>query len=353
MVSEIAVIGAGSWGTALSLVLADNGYRVRLWGNRLSTIEEINQDHRNSRYLPGLDLPVEIMGYTCLEQAIKGVDTLLVVVPTAAMAEVCSNLAKVLTTPVTLIHASKGIEPETLQRVSQIIETTLPEHLRKAVVVLSGPSHAEEVSVRHPTTIVASSADRKAAKQIQDLFVNQYLRVYTNPDVVGVELGGALKNIIALGAGMSDGLGFGDNAKAALITRGLAEIARLGVKLGANPLTFLGLTGVGDLVVTCTSQHSRNWRAGNLLGRGHSLQEVLNRMEMVVEGIPTTRAAYRLSRREGVDMPITEVLYQVLFESKNPQDAAEELMERGKTHEMADISLSYHQRLLYDQSLTL
>jgi glycerol-3-phosphate dehydrogenase (NAD(P)+) len=210
--------------------------------------------------------------------------------------------------------------------------------VREAVVVLSGPSHAEEVSLRQPTTVTAASSNLKAAEKVQDLFINQHFRVYTNTDVVGVEIGGSLKNIIALAAGITDGLGYGDNAKAALITRGLAEIARLGSCLGANPLTFLGLTGMGDLIVTCTSVHSRNWRAGNMLGKGLKLDEVLESMGMVVEGVRTTKAAYQLSQKLQVKMPLTSALYHVLFDGVDPKDAVDELMSRNKTTELDDLS---------------
>jgi glycerol-3-phosphate dehydrogenase (NAD(P)+) len=205
------------------------------------------------------------------------------------------------------------------------------------VVVLSGPSHAEEVSLRHPTTVTVSSKSPEAAQKTQDLFMNQHFRVYTNPDIVGVEIGGALKNIIALAAGISDGLGYGDNAKAALITRGLAEIARLGTKMGANPLTFSGLAGIGDLIVTCTSVHSRNWRAGNMLGKGQKLDEVLANMGMVVEGVRTTKAAHQMSTEYDVQMPITDALYGILFEQQDPKKAVDELMARVKKHELEDL----------------
>jgi len=341
MTNDVAVIGAGSWGTALSLVLADNGHKVRIWGHRASTIDEINSYHTNRSFLPGLTLPSSVRGYTSLAEAIDGVTIIVLVVPSSAMADTCRRLSEVLTRPVTLVSASKGIEPVSLLRMSQIIEKNTPDQFRNGIVVLSGPSHAEEVSLRHPTTVVAASERITLAKTVQDLFINEYFRVYTNPDVVGVELGGALKNIIAFAAGVLDGLGAGDNAKAALITRGLAEIARLGVRLGSNPLTFLGLAGVGDLVVTCTSRHSRNWQAGNLIGQGYPVNEVPSRMNMVVEGIPTTKAAFQLARQAEVEMPITEALYQVLFEGGNPREAFEDLMRRERTHEMRDLTTFY------------
>lgn len=333
------VIGAGSWGTALAIVLADNGHEVRIWGHREDQINEINSNHTNEKYLPEVELPTSVVGYFDLKSAIKDIDTIILAVPTKAIREVLRNLVSFLTNKVLICHVSKGIEPDTSKRISEMIIEEVPSHLLQDVVVLSGPSHAEEVSKRQPTTVTASSTNIEAAEKIQDLFINQHFRVYTNPDIIGVEIGGALKNIIALGAGISDGLGFGDNAKAALITRGLAEISRLGMKMGANPLTFAGLAGIGDLIVTCTSVHSRNWRAGNLLGKGHNLDEVLNNMGMVVEGVRTTKAAYQLAKKENIEMPITNAIYNILFNNCPPKEAVEGLMGRGKTHEMEDLYL--------------
>lgn len=335
---KIAVIGAGSWGTALSIVLADNGYQVNLWSHRRTQVDEINQKHSNEKYLPGIVLSEQIVGCSEIADALKGVVAVLLVTPTKAMREVLGKIRPYVDKPLLFIHGAKGIEPGTYKRVSEIIEEEIPAEKRKAVVVLSGPSHAEEVCLRHPTTVAVASLNEQAALQAQDIFFNQNFRVYTNDDIIGVEIGGALKNIIALGAGISDGLGYGDNAKAALITRGLAEIARLGVKMGANPLTFIGLAGMGDLIVTCTSVHSRNWRAGHLLGKGHNLDETLSRMGMVVEGVRTAKAAYQLARREHVEMPITTAIYQVLFENKRPKQAVDELMGRDKKDEFGPLS---------------
>lgn len=334
---KVAVIGAGSWGTALSMVLADNGHRVRLWGHNQAQIDEINEKHMNSKYLPDILLPESIEGYHSMAEAMDHINTIILAVPTKAIREVLGRMREIKLEPLTIVHVSKGIEPDTLLRISEMIEEEMPEELLKDVVVLSGPSHAEEVSLRHPTTVTVSAKNMSAAERVQDLFINQNFRVYTNPDLIGVEIGGALKNIIALAAGLSDGLGYGDNAKAALITRGLAEIARLGTKMGANPLTFSGLTGIGDLVVTCTSVHSRNWRAGNLLGKGKNLEEVLENMGMVVEGVRTTKAAYQLAEKYQVKMPISQALYDILFNNINPKDAVDALMARGKTHEMEDL----------------
>ncbi|MGG0716685.1 NAD(P)H-dependent glycerol-3-phosphate dehydrogenase [Robertmurraya massiliosenegalensis] len=334
----ISVIGAGSWGTALAMVLADNGHEVRLWGHNPQQIEEINEKHSNEKYLPGVELPQEIVGYSSLQTALSNTELILLAVPTKAIREVLKKIQEVQENPLTIVHVSKGIEPDTLMTISEMIEDEMAEDLLKDVVVLSGPSHAEEVSRRFITTVTASSKNLEAAERVQDLFINSYFRVYTNPDIIGVEIGGALKNIIALAAGITDGLGYGDNAKAALITRGLAEIARLGTKMGASPLTFSGLTGIGDLIVTCTSVHSRNWRAGNLLGKGQNLQEVLDNMGMVVEGVRTTKAANQLADKFQVKMPITKALYNVLFNDASPKDEVDSLMSRVKTHEMEDLA---------------
>jgi glycerol-3-phosphate dehydrogenase (NAD(P)+) len=333
----VAIAGAGSWGTALAIVLADNGHEVRLWSHNENQVDEINKLHTNQKYLPEINLPESIVAYANLADALKNIKTLILAVPTKAIREVLGNIRSIQTAPLTIAHVSKGIEPNSLMRITEMIKDEMPSQLLKDVVVLSGPSHAEEVSLRHPTTVTVSSENMKAAEEIQELFINQNFRVYTNPDIIGVEIGGALKNIIALAAGITDGLGYGDNAKAALMTRGLAEIARLGTKMGANPLTFSGLAGIGDLIVTCTSVHSRNWRAGNLLGKGKTLDEVLDNMGMVVEGVRTTKAAYQLALKYEVDMPITFALYNVLFNGKNAKDAVDLLMSRGRTNEMEDL----------------
>lgn len=337
--AQIAVIGAGSWGSALSIVLCDNHHDVVIWGRDEKQVDEINKLHTNQKYLPGIKLPSILRASTSMKDTIADAEAILLVVPTKAIRDVLGEMRGHLSSAVTFIHASKGIEPDSLKRISEMIEEEIPNELRKSVVVLSGPSHAEEVSLRQPTTVTSSSLQMDEAKYVQDLFMNKQFRVYTNPDLIGVEIGGALKNIIALGAGLTSGLGFGDNAKAALMTRGLAEIARLGIKLGANPLTFAGLSGLGDLIVTCTSVHSRNWRAGNMLGKGMSLDEVLSNMGMAVEGVRTTKAAFQLAKQEGVEMPITSVLYDVLFNNKKPEVAVDELMGRVKKHEVEDLRL--------------
>ncbi|SIS37112.1 NAD(P)H-dependent glycerol-3-phosphate dehydrogenase [Salimicrobium flavidum] len=335
--AKITVLGAGSWGTALAMVLADNSHEVRLWAHRREHAEKMKETRENEKYLQDVRLPDNIHITDNLEESIDGVEYLLLAVPTKAVRDVCQSLKAHLDQPVTIIHAAKGIEPRTYKRVSEIIKEELPEEKYKSIVVLSGPSHAEEVAMRQPTTVTVSSEKLEAAEEVQELFINKQFRVYTSPDLVGVELGGSLKNIIALGAGISDGLGYGDNAKAALITRGLAEVARLGTSMGANPLTFSGLAGIGDLIVTCTSTHSRNWRAGYKLGKGEDLQKVLDDMGMVVEGVRTTEAAFQMAEEQEIDMPITSGIYHILFEEANPREVVEQLMTRVRRHEMEDL----------------
>lgn len=317
----IAVLGPGSWGTALSQVLNDNGHEVRLWGNIPDQIAEINTHHTNSRYFKDVVLDDKIKAYTHLKEALAGVDAVLFVVPTKVTRLVAKQVAETLEDKVVIMHASKGLEPVTHERLSTILEEEIPASLRSEIVVVSGPSHAEETIVRDLTLITAASKDEETAKYVQNLFSNHYFRLYTNTDVIGVETAGALKNIIAVGAGALHGLGYGDNAKAAIIARGLAEITRLGVKMGANPLTYSGLSGVGDLVVTGTSIHSRNWRAGDALGRGEKLEDIEANMGMVIEGLSTTKAAYELAQELGVYMPITQAIYSVIYEGKDIKEA--------------------------------
>ncbi|MFE4710933.1 MULTISPECIES: NAD(P)H-dependent glycerol-3-phosphate dehydrogenase [Paenibacillus] len=337
MSDKVSVLVAGSWGTALASVLAANHREVYLWTRNPDQAAEINTSHTNHHYLPGINLPANIIATTDLESAVTGSSAVVIVAPSSGMRQVARSLKPFWKEDMLCVHATKGFESETMKRMSTVISEELgcPEG---QVVVLSGPSHAEEVVRLCPTTVVVASNDDKRAAAAQELFINNDFRVYTNRDLVGVELAGALKNIIALGAGLSDGLGFGDNAKAALLTRGLAEISRVGVELGANPLTFAGLAGIGDLVVTATSQHSRNWRAGSLLGQGKPLAEVLDSMGMVVEGIRTTEAAYAISLKLGVQMPITDQIYHVLFKERSPRKAVEALMGRDRKTEMEAIS---------------
>jgi len=332
--TKIAVIGAGSWGTALSLVLADNDQEVMLYGREQTNVDRINEHHENAQFLPGVMLPQSLKATTDLKVAVEGATHILIVTPSSAIRSVSRQLNDLLTEPVVLIHASKGIEPKTHLRLSELIEEEVDPAKRKAVCVLTGPSHAEEVALRKPTTVTIASDDLEEAGRVQELFTNENFRVYLNADIIGAELGGALKNIIALAAGMTDGLGYGDNAKAALITRGMVEIARLGTMLGANPMTFTGLTGMGDLIVTCTSVHSRNWRAGNAIGRGEKLETVLENMGMVVEGVRATQAAYDLAETKQCELPLTSALYHVLLDGHTPEEEVKKLMQRPQKNEI-------------------
>ncbi|MBD3918781.1 NAD(P)H-dependent glycerol-3-phosphate dehydrogenase [Paenibacillus sp. PR3] len=334
---KAAVLVAGSWGTALAMVLSDNGYQVTLWTRNESQAEEINTLHKNGKYLQDCLLPDSLSASNSMAQALEGAELVLFASTSSAMREIAKQAAPYVSSDALIVHATKGFEGDTLKRMTTVLSEELgrPE---ETLVVLSGPSHAEEVAKRMPTTVVVASADQARAEQAQDSFINNYFRVYTNPDLIGVEVGGAIKNIIALGAGMSDGLGFGANAKAALLTRGLAEISRLGTAMGANALTFAGLAGVGDLVVTCTSNLSRNWRAGHKLAQGIPLDEVLEQMGMVVEGVKTTKAARYLSEKYNVEMPIADQLYSVLFEGCEPNTAVNRLMGRGRTHESEQVA---------------
>lgn len=311
---KIAILGPGSWGTALAQVLNDNGHQVCLWGDSQEQIDEINQKHTNTRYFKDIVIDEKIKATTDLKEALKDVNAILFVVPTKVTRLVAKQVAETLDHKVIMMHASKGLEPGTHERLSTVISEEIPAELRSEIVVVSGPSHAEETIVRDITLITAASRDLEAAKYVQALFSNHYFRLYTNSDVIGVETAGALKNIIAVGAGALHGLGYGDNAKAAVITRGLAEITRLGVKLGADPLTYSGLSGVGDLIVTGTSIHSRNWRAGDALGRGEKLEDIERNMGMVIEGISTTKVAYEIAQELGVYMPITTAIYKSIYE---------------------------------------
>lgn len=340
---KVSIIGTGSWGTALAKVLSENGHEVTMWGRKQTTVDDINEQHMNASYLPGISLPANIQATSSLAESILDAHVILLVIPTNAIRAVAIRINELLkaqsaSRPI-IVHASKGLEMTSELRISQVIEQAMDRDHYEALVVLSGPSHAEGVARRDVTTLTAASYSLEAAKVVQQAFMNAYFRVYTNSDVIGVELGGALKNIIAVGAGIIDGLDYGDNAKAALITRGLAEISRLGVAMGADPLTFIGLSGVGDLIVTCTSSHSRNFQAGRLIAKGYSVEEVNQAINMVVEGILTVKVAYQLAKGHHIDMPITEMLYRALYQDKGitVQVAIEELMLReGKQEQSLD-----------------
>jgi glycerol-3-phosphate dehydrogenase (NAD(P)+) len=329
---KITVLGAGSWGTTLALVLHQNGHHVTCWSIEKEDIELINKTRENRRFLPGILIPDDIFFTNSLSESLKSVDVVVVAVPSQAVRSVLEQIKTITKIRPIWVNVAKGIENKTLLRVSQVIQQVM-EIEQEKIAVLSGPSHAEEVSRYIPTTIVAASKSSETANLIQKLFTRPYLRVYTNMDISGVELGGALKNIIAVAAGICDGAGFGDNTKAALITRCLVEINRLGIKLGAKPDTFAGLSGMGDLIVTCMSKHSRNRYVGEQIGKGRTLQDILNEMIMVAEGVKTTESAYNIAQNEGVEMPITEKVYQTLFQNKPPADAVKELMTRASKTE--------------------
>lgn len=331
---KIGFIGAGSWGTALSMVAADNQHDVRLWARNAQHIKEIQATRNNEKYLKNVVLKDNITVTADINTCLLGVEVLVLAIASQAIRSWCELYAHLIPEGTIVVDVAKGIENVSLLRMSEVIEEYRPD---LDYVVLSGPSHAEELSRQLPTTAVSASKTRRVAEIIQEVFSTDYLRIYTNPDVVGVELGGALKNIIALAAGITDGMGYGDNAKAALMTRGIKEITSLGVALGASLNTFNGLTGVGDLIVTCTSMHSRNRRCGILIGQGRSRAEAEVEVGMVVEGIYATKAAYHLSQKHNIEMPIVNELYKVLYEDADVKDSVKNLMLRKRKHEIEDL----------------
>lgn len=333
ILAKIGVIGGGSWGTALAVLLSNNKHEVSMWARDKNQFKHMKENKENKKYLPGVVLPEELRITDEIEKSIYDKDLLIFSIPTHGVREVLNNCKNHIKKDQIIVNVAKGIENNTLLRISEIVNEIIPNN---PYGVLSGPSHAEEVGINMPTTVVSASIDKKVAKYIQDVFMSPYFRVYTNTDVIGVELGGSLKNVIALGAGISDGLGYGDNAKAALMTRGIIEMRRLGEKMGANGNTFAGLAGIGDLIVTCTSMHSRNRRAGILLGEGQSVEEATQSIGMVVEGIKTTKSTYELATKHNVIMPITKETYQVLYEGKDVKNSVVNLMLRDKKHEMED-----------------
>ena len=330
---KVAIAGAGSWATALAVLLSKKGKKVRLWARRQELAEEINRAE-NVRYLPGVYVPEAVRAEVDLESVLAGAEAVIFAVPSHSFREVLRRAMPCLPRGTLLVNAAKGLEEDTLLRMSEVFAEEAGQKRTRSYVVLSGPSHAEEVGRGMPTAVVCAGFSPEAAGTAQNLLMTENFRVYTSLDVKGVELGGALKNIIALGTGIADGLGFGDNTKAALMTRGLAEISRLGRALGADPRTFAGLAGVGDLIVTCTSMHSRNRRAGIEIGKGKSLEEALAAVKMVVEGVRTTRAAHRLALRHQVEMPITGQIHQVLFAGLSPRTAVMNLMTRERRCEL-------------------
>lgn len=334
---KVCVLGAGSWGTAQALLLSDNIDKVVLWGRREDGIETIREERENRRFLPGVRLPFNIEISDNMAYALKDADLAVLAVPAQAVRGVIRMAGDYLESKTYLVNTAKGIEIGTGMRMSQVVEDVLGKEIRQKFAVLSGPSHAEEVARRIPTVVTVGAFRSETAFYVQDTFMTSYFRVYTNPDVAGVELGGALKNIIALATGIVQGLNYGDNTKAALITRGLTEMTRMGIALGGDARTFSGLSGIGDLIVTCGSRYSRNLRAGELIARGYALDEVLNEIGMVVEGVYTTKIVYELAEAMHIDMPITQACYNVLYEGKKPEEELHKIMSRQKKHEIEEI----------------
>jgi len=326
---KISVIGSGSFGTALAIMLSENGCDVRLWSYSKTECENLIKYKENRPFLPGVKIPSSIKHTNDLLSCVSA-DIIVCALPSFAIRTTMKQFAGHIKAGQIILNVSKGLENESLLTLESVLKSELPSC---DIAVMSGPSHAEEVSKKIPTTNVVAAASQKTAEFIQDVFMNPFFRVYTNPDIVGVELGGALKNVIALCAGISDGLGFGDNTKAALMTRGMYEITKLGVAMGARAETFGGLTGMGDLIVTCTSMHSRNRRAGILIGQGKTKEEAQNEIKMVIEGINTCHAAKFLAEKMNIEMPIINQAYSILFEGKSAKDATLSLMKRDKRHE--------------------
>lgn len=332
--ADVSIIGAGSWGTALAVLLHKNGHRVTIWSILEEEIVMLKNEHEHKDKLPGVKLPEDMIFTTDLEAAVKGKDVLVLAVPSPFTRSTSHRMRSYVADGQIIVNVAKGIEESSLLTLSQIIEEEIPA---AQVAVLSGPSHAEEVGRGIPTTIVVGAAKKETAEYLQNLFMNEVFRVYISPDVLGIELGAALKNVVALAAGIADGLGYGDNTKAALITRGIAEIARLGTAMGGRFETFCGLTGIGDLIVTCASMHSRNRRAGILIGKGYSMDEAMKEVKMVVEGVYSAKAAMGLSKKYGVQIPIIEQVNEVLFEGKAADAAVKDLMIRDKKLENSEI----------------
>lgn len=325
---RVGVVGAGAWGTTLAALLAKKGHRVVLWAYEPEVAEEIATSSENRTYLPGVSLPDDLGVTNAMEEAVGDAEIVVSVTPSQHVASVMAGAAEQIPDEALVVSASKGVEISTLRRMDELLADLLSEAQMEGFSVLSGPSFAVEVAREMPTAVAVASASEEARRRIQSLFQTRYFRVYTNPDVVGVELGGALKNVIALAAGVVAGLGFGHNTRAALITRGLAEMRRLGEAMGARPSTFAGLAGMGDLVLTCTGELSRNRTVGYRLGSGESLEEILGEMTAVAEGVETVRAVRELASRHGVEMPITREVYALVHEGRAPEQAVENLMER-------------------------
>lgn len=327
---KISVLGAGTWGTALAILLAENKHQVTIWSALSKEVEELNQNRSSIKNLPGAVLPDTVCVTDSLEDALASPEMIVMAVASVYVRETARKISSRIPKGMIIVNVAKGIEEATLKTLTDVIADEIPQ---ADVAVLSGPSHAEEVSRKIPTTIVAGAVKKQTADIIQDAFMNEFFRVYTSPDVIGIELGGSLKNVIALAAGVIDGLGYGDNTKAALMTRGIVEIARLGMKMGGKYETFSGLSGMGDLMVTCTSKHSRNRNAGVLIGQGMSADDAMKEVNQVVEGVYSAKAALKLGQQYGVELPIVEQVNKVLFENKSAKEALYDLLIRQKTDE--------------------
>ena len=328
--AEVSVLGAGGWGLAIAVLLHNNGHKVTVWSALQSEVDMLLSQHENSKSLPGIKIPEEVVVTADLQEAVTNKDIIVMAVASSFTRQTAARLKGLVNEGHIIVNVAKGIEESTLLTLTDIINEELPG---MDVAVLSGPSHAEEVGRGLPTTCVAGADTKETAEFIQNVFMSDCFRVYVSSDILGIELGGSLKNVIALAAGIADGLGYGDNTKAALITRGISEITRLGVAMGGKIETFFGLTGIGDLIVTCASMHSRNRRAGILIGKGHSMEDAMKEVNMVVEGVYSAKAALALSKKYNVSMPIIEKVNEVLFDGLSAADAVNELMIRNKTSE--------------------
>ncbi|MDH3973274.1 MAG: NAD(P)H-dependent glycerol-3-phosphate dehydrogenase [Deltaproteobacteria bacterium] len=331
---RIGVVGGGSWGTTLANLLSNKGYDVTFWVYEEDLCRTINESHENTLYLKDITLSNELRASNSISQVIEEKDLLLFVTPSHVARAILTEASDHINEDQILVSATKGIEESTLKTNSQVIEEILSPSISKNTVYLSGPSFAREVAIRQPTAVTVASQNEKRAQSVQEIFSTDYFRVYRSSDIIGLEVGGSIKNVIALGAGISDGLGFGSNARAALITRGLAEMLRLGVKMGANAMTFSGLSGLGDLVLTCTGDLSRNRNVGLRLGKGEKIGDILSDMKMVAEGVKTAKAAYDLSRKISVEMPITECIYNIIYNDMNAREAVSTLMTRELKEEL-------------------
>ncbi len=329
--AKVTVLGAGSWGTALALLLNNNGHEVAIWSILPDEIETLKTERENKRCLPGVMIPERISFTADAKEAVLGKDVLVMAVASPYTRSTSHALRELVTEGQIIVNVAKGIEEATLMTLTEVISDEIPQ---ADVTVLSGPSHAEEVGRGIPTSCVVGATDKKTAEFLQNVFMSEVFRVYTSPDIMGIELGGALKNVIALAAGIADGIGYGDNTKAALVTRGIYEISKLGMAMGGKAETFNGLTGIGDLIVTCASMHSRNRRAGILIGQGKTYEEAMKEVNMVVEGVYAAKAAVKLAEKYNVDLPIAEQVNKILFEGKKPEEAVKELMLRDKKIEI-------------------